>query len=1197
MSISAYAPPHQPSAQTLPLPTPAATPGLLVSPAPTPQPSEGADQTPTGRQRRSPTDATHTGLERSLADKQNLRTLGQKLNEIATRLGVNTTPQAIVAALTTAPMDIHPASTYASQIDTASTLEGFISDYGLKMPNSHFALTALADAVLDRSMQHPLGNFGGALSWPVPLSSQAQRSLLDTARLYATQHPNPPGMGASPSVLEYLNSNQPLSAEAMRDPAKALEALLGTARAQGLGQALQTQLNGIATDSSLNDYTLAAMNLFLDPESIDEPNKTKVAGFDLVQRSHWGKPACAIVDNLSKHLETEGYTTSGMAKVGAYLLLARTAPELLIKDVPANVTYGSPAWVSLSIAAATIEHQTPGRVPSMTFAQVMLGAENAGLQDLAMTQQAQTAALRVWGVVNGVLSETEAGRYNTTDIEKARSAFNQQARARVDASSQIEAPIPSRKEIALAKLKERFGENVPFEEKLLTVKHTPQQYSPPLFDPNRAPAGRHSLLDIAMSGLHQYEWESSDDRIVEGTRGKSLNLGVKAEFDSQFAEAIDLRKQGLTTAVKQMIAQLPLPDREQFEYGKLEFFQNHTYQLGMGFTGRTLAEKNQALLVKTTGVDGEKVYEIDLKQGSITAVPNSVLTRERERDANRVFPIEPFKPSDTVAAALAPGGQASEPRPVPNSFASTRTQAIADAFVEHLHIDNNDVVKEAKGTTTFDQQIENEWKLADFFLDLIPLRSAIVNFQNGNYLDGAIDLGMDIFGLVTAGAGKVIKVGAKAASMASKALSVAKILGTTVIAELNPLEGLGDLVQGGAKLIGKGVDKLKGATGSLNLANAVSREHGPLTYGTFKYGGQTYEADTILSNGQRYAYDPVRMRPYGTPLDDFNPLDGMMPPSPRMEVAIGRQGNAGTHRYNPIDRQGRHVPTAPKTDHLPDAEYVTSINGARNDAHFTPSRKAATREKFGREMDAFYQRMAAGELPARPTIPEIPRSVTPSQLIEKALDAADGVVFGDVHKDLASFQTLFDNVDTFKQKGVKKLYMEATFYDAQMKLVDDGIGYLGDGITPRFPSFNQLVKKFSDAGIEVVPLDHCYLTRHKDERELYKQAMKAEDFVPRLKEFNYYAAQTIRQNSAGEKWIALMGNAHMKTSQGIPGVAELTGSIGVGVFKRTDPGPSLGLRKTNHVPDPAQRLKPDDLPGDLHIFKQEKAPPRNSVAA
>ena len=93
-----------------------------------------------------------------------------------------------------------------------------------------------------------------------------------------------------------------------------------------------------------------------------------------------------------------------MANVGAYVLLARKAPELLIKDLPASVTYGSTAWLNLSIAAATIEAQTPGKVPNMTFAQVMSAAEGASLQDLSITQKAQSAALRVWGVVNGVIS-------------------------------------------------------------------------------------------------------------------------------------------------------------------------------------------------------------------------------------------------------------------------------------------------------------------------------------------------------------------------------------------------------------------------------------------------------------------------------------------------------------------------------------------------------------------------------------------------------------------------------------------------------------------------------------------------------------------------------------------------------------------------------------------------------------------------
>lgn len=1148
------------------------------------------------RQKRSLSDADDTVLDRALTAQRNLRSAGQKINEIATRLGVNASPQAILSALKTTPIDINIGASYRAEADSGITLETYLLEKGLSVPTTHFALTALADALLNRSQVHPLGDFGGGLSWPLPLSINEQRRVLDASRHYITEHPDTTYQSSSSSMLEYLNGNLPLTTLALNDPAKALEDLLGSTRAQALGQFLQTQLNGIGTDTSVYDYALAAINLLLDPGAIAESHTTKVCGFDLAQQSHWGRPASEVQRKLAYHLSDEGYTSSEMSQVGAYLLLARKAPELLIKDIPDNVTYGSAAWLSLSIAAATIEAQTPGKVPNMSFAQVMMATKKAGREDPLITQKAQTAALRIWGTVNGVLSHEEADRYDTVDIEKVRNAFNQQANARIAAADQIEAEIPDRKAITLAKLRERFGENVPFEEKLLTVKDTVQPYAQPLYDPNPKPAGRHSLLDIAMSGLHRFEWQSTDQRVVDATRGKSLKFDVNSVFNDQFSLAIDTRKKGIAAAVKQMITQLPLKDREALEYGKLEFHQNHTYLLGLGLTGRTLDEKNHKLLIKASGVEDDRVYEMDLKQGTIKHVHDSVLTKARERNANRVFPIEKFTPQCIAETTFDQHQDVSGPRPIPDSFSSTRTQAIADAFIEHLDIDNIDVVKQAKGSTTFDKQLESQSTLGNFFLDLIPLRSAIVNFTNGNYLDGAIDLGMDIFGFVTAGVGtvaKVAKVGAKAVSRAVKALKITKILGTTVIGELNPLSGAGDLLQGGIKLLSKGVDKIKTLSGSYDLTKLSSIEHGPITHGTFKAAGQTYEGDTILSNAQRYAYDPAKQKPYGTPLEEFSPLDGLGPQSPNVNIRERRIPSSRGQRYDPIQTQRRPANGVTKTDHLPENEYVASINGASSDAHFTPSRKEATRKKFNLEMNDFYRRMAAGERPKRPVIPDIRSEIKPSELLEKALDSADGVVLGESHKQMASFQTLYDNVDTFKQKGVKKLYMEATFYDAQNKLADDGIGFLGDGVTPRFPSFNQLVRKFTDAGIEVIPLDHPYLTRHKDERDLFKKLNGAADHVPRLKEFNYYATQTIRRNSAGEKWVALVGNAHMHTSQGVTGLAELTGGIGVGVLARKTPGPSIGTRDINHAPNPESRIGPTDIPGDLQIFKVVKvAPPR-----
>ncbi|AHC36070.1 MAG: hypothetical protein COB06_006870 [Pseudomonas sp.] len=1160
------------------------TPALPGNQPPTTD-TEQSDSTQTNP---STTDTASGSLAQTLADKQNLRSLGQKLNDMAQRLGVNATPQEILAALKSTPMDVQAAASYPVTPGHATTIEAFITSIGVAVPNSHFALTALADAVLSRAIEHPLGNLGGALSWPLPLSIAEQRTLLSAATQYVTLHPNPPSMGASLGPLDYLNSNQPLSGEAARDPAKVLETLLSTPRAQALGQAMQTQLNGIATDTSVNDYTLAALNLMLDPQSISTPHRNTVAGFDLAQSEHWGKPASAIFPTLSKHLSEQGHATAEMANVGAYLMLARKAPELLIKDIPSNVTYGSPAWVNLSIAAATIEAQTPGKVPNMSFAQVMNAAEDASLQDPAMTQQAQRAALRVWGVVNGALSQQEADRYSPDDVEKVRSAFNQQANERLEASTQIQAEMPSRKDIALAALKQRFGSDVPFEEKLLSVKNTKQPHIQPLYDPNRAPAGLHSLLDIAMSGLHQYEWESTDPRILRATQGESLQFDVNSTFNDQFTQAIDSRKKGIATAVKHMIAQLPLADRQNLEHGELEFYQHNTYKLGLGFTGRTLHSKNDNLLVKATGPSGETVYKIDLKQGRVTQVPTTVLTDQHERNASLVYPIERFTPTTSPEADFAQDKTVSSPPPTPSSYTSARTQSIADAFVEHLDIAGKDVVRQAKGATSYDQQMDTEWKLVSFLLDLIPLRSAIVNFQNGDYLDGATDLGMDIFGFVTAGAGaaaKVTKAGTSAVSAATKALRVAKILGTTVIGELNPFSGIGDLVQGGARLIDNGIEQVKHIGRHHNVLNVASAEYGPITQGTFKAADQTVEGSTILFDGQRYAYDPDKGKPYGAPIEAFNPLHRMMPPSPRARDSM---------RYDPLSRtnrpmQNRVQPRVP----LPMDEYATSphTGGALIEDHFTPDRIRFTREKFSLEKTAYFQDMAAGGMPPRPALPDITPAMSPNELIAKSLKETDVLVFGEDHLEVASLITMRDAMKTFKEGDVRALYVEGATLDAYGLIHDES---LVEGIKSRVGGntlYDELKKAAEEFDIEIMPLEHRYLTRHSDTKGYFSGLStlpkSSAEYIAlskqRLEEVNYYGARQVMKNELGGKSVVWVGRSHMNTTEGVPGIAELTGGIGIGVYQKADIAQSVGLKAGKQRDTTARLSTTDDTAGDLQI--------------
>lgn len=872
---------QQPSLPTLHAPLADNTAGPSNIP---PETTESAVENPP-----SPPPRSHTahpqkpGLKAALGDRKNLQVMGQKLNEIAARLGENATPHAVLTALKTTPMDVHPDSSFPTEAGNAATVESFLKGTGLGLPTNHFQLTGHARAIGDRAQQHPLGSFGGGLSWPVPIGASAQHSVVAAANSFAQKNPNLPQEGVSIGVLEFLNRNQPLSGDALNDPAKALEHLISSPRGQALGQSIQTGLEGVATDTSVNEYTLTAINLLLDPESTAKPHRNKVAGFDLAQDAHWGKPAPAVLEGLSRHLSTAGKTTPEMAKVGAYLLLARRAPEFLIKDIPPSVTYGSPAWISLAVAAVTIEAQTPGRVPNMTFVQVMLAAENANLQNLAVTQQAQKAALVDWGVANGVLGKKDDERYTGEELNALNDTFNTQQKQRMTASHSLDKDIPTRKEIALAKLIERFGDLGPlFEEKLIsTLSHAGPGNRTRL-------TGTHSLLDIAMMDLpNPAQFHSADDRIIPHLAALNANprFGAADEFEQQFGATIKDKKAALTTTLQHLIGKLPIGDRKNLEYGAITFYQESSHTLGMGILpSDTPDPKNQELLVRIEQQGKDPVaYAINFDKGTIEPVGVERVQAKTSRTANRVFETNVFTPKGSEAHQRAETTPSSEAPP--NSFSSTRTKYIADAFVEHFDLDNPQIKQQALGRTTYDDQRARAEPVEQFLLDLVPFRSAIVNFKKGNYGEGAADLALDVFGFLTAGVGtavKVAKVGRSAASGAARILKGAKIIGTATVSAFNPLGGLGDLAVGGAGLVGKGfgaiasqslqqINKLRGATGSYDLLQAVSKEHGQALIGSFKAGGHSIEGVAIHRNDQWYRFDPVKNRPYGPPLNDFKP--------------------------------------------------------------------------------------------------------------------------------------------------------------------------------------------------------------------------------------------------------------------------------------------------------------------------------------
>lgn len=791
----------------------------------------------------------------------------------------NKLAQVIHSELSKASITLHAgSSSRALQEGSTVGLEKVIGDNGWDVPKSRDELVNLGRFLTAPQLSRlPHGNFGGALSWPTPLSDDDRRTLRFGLRDLQNYDDNKGALG-------YLTQNQSFPPYDLNHPAQFVQALLATPKAQALGLALQGKFNGVSTPESINDWTLAALGATLDKDSesgsTSAPVRTGVAGFDMARYEHWGRHPSTVVVGLTRHLVAKGHASIEMAPIAAHLLLSRRAPAFLVKEIPEKVTYGSHTWVSFSTAVARLESQAPGSTARMTFAQVVQRADLAPVteQERQVEQMAQRDALKDWGVANGVIPLNTLDDYTDEQMSRAFEAFNAQVTELSEASQAHSTPIPDRKEMALGTLKRVYGDQIPFEKKCITLV-------PGLRDN----PGPYSVLDLYLADNFRinagFYWSSSSDdvdirQIVDNSHQlPDINERFSTELPKYFASA----EKATRTHVKNLIATLPLEDRKNIEHGKITTLEE--YHVTQSAFSRIVTETKvpNSLLVKAALNGVVNVYEINLKENSI-----------RQRYELRDVPSGPRTFSDghtrlsTMLKEIEPSGSysshvtdAKTQTSTPNSFASEKTGYIADAMVKTVGI--RDLEVEAKGATTFDTEVPFYKKAREFMANLIPLRSAIQNFQAGNMGDGIVDLTLDAFGFVL-GIGVAAK-GAKAfqagVSFASKLARGAKIIGRAAIGSLNPLNGLGDLAVGSARALNYGVRKalsegakvvnsLKGATGSYDLLKAASKKHGVAATGTYKLAEHTVESGALLSNGKWYAYNPITGHAYGKPLAMFS---------------------------------------------------------------------------------------------------------------------------------------------------------------------------------------------------------------------------------------------------------------------------------------------------------------------------------------
>ncbi|WP_448651208.1 hypothetical protein ACSHWC_25720 [Pseudomonas fluorescens] len=840
------------------------------------------------------------------ADNQNLSNVVDQLRQIATQNErTPLTPLQISSALKSQIDAPCVGSTYALTRSSPPTLEAVITDLGFEQPSTVDQLTALAKTIEQRALTPPLGNLGGARSWPIPMSREDQDKI--NSFLYAT-NTGVPGLPLTKNgngVLHYLLHGSSVSHSDLQSPLGALQKLLDSPKAQVLGQALQTHLNGVPSATSIYDYLLTAINIGLDPDSIWSAERNKISGFALNHFSRWGESPTSLVDPLGNWLITRGRVSHARHKLAVLLLLGKSAPQFLIKDIPQSVKFGSILWTQLTIAAAKIEAQTPGRVPNMTYSEVIAAAESMP-NSAVDVQVAEREALRDWGVTNGLLKSSDPKwvvvderlvpediEPSAPDIERVRVAYNRQLQALANTSNSLYTPIPNRKEMALSCLKAEFpGVNVAvFKAKSLAKLCTQTGLG------GRGDPRARSMLDITMEGEKlepHFKWITNDSRIpinAFNTFARSEKISrPNAEFDSAYDPAIKAQKAGHHGMVKYLISTLPLKDRVNLEYGKLDFFYSNDYKKTAN-NQNELVKRGHTLYVKTSlkGLGNKmeySLYEIDATAGTITKKNDRLATLynplnlpKTNEQSEQVFSlIKLYHPFDGDRASYY--DERSVSAAIPNSYSTSRTNNIAMFYVDTLKLDDEATRNYAEGVTSFDHDRAGDVAVGEFLLNLIPGRSAIVNIARGNYGGAVTDLALDIFGLLTLGAGKAAqatKALGQGLNASSKLAKTVKFIGISAVEAFNPLSASVSLLEGGGKLLkysfAKGaetVNKLRGASGSYDVLKAASKNHDVVATGTYKIAGSTYEAGAVMSEGKWYLYNPVTGRGYGKSLPVFN---------------------------------------------------------------------------------------------------------------------------------------------------------------------------------------------------------------------------------------------------------------------------------------------------------------------------------------
>ncbi|MES2962233.1 MAG: membrane-targeted effector domain-containing toxin [Pseudomonadota bacterium] len=173
---------------------------------------------------------------------------------------------------------------------------------------------------------------------------------------------------------------------------------------------------------------------------------------------------------------------------------------------------------------------------------------------------------------------------------------------------------------------------------------------------------------------------------------------------------------------------------------------------------------------------------------------------------------------------------------------------------------------------------------------------------------------------------------------------------------------------------------------------------------------------------------------------------------------------------------------------------------------------------------------------------------------------------GETHSDISPKRFLQDNMQSLKANGYGTLFLEHVFYEttiqesfnryhaaeAESEMPRDlscYLEYLGRRQSKRNErnydqeyNFVELVRSAKEAGIRVVAID--------SEDAYISGDSNIDNGNTRYKTLNFLANEIIKREAGDKKWMALIGEAHLETLKGVPGIADITGAISLHIYDK-----------------------------------------------